>query len=32
MAYSSNGQQNDWENPEMIGYNKLPAQIGRAHV
>lgn len=25
IAFSSNGQQNDWENPEMIGKNKLPA-------
>ena len=25
MASLSLGQQNDWENPEMIGYNKLPA-------
>ena len=25
VALTSNGQQNDWENPEMIGYNKLPA-------
>ena len=25
IAITSYGQQNDWENQEMIGYNKLPA-------
>jgi len=25
MVSTMMGQQNDWENPEMIGYNKLPA-------
>ena len=25
VLFSGYSQQNDWENPEMIGYNKLPA-------
>ncbi|MCK5702186.1 MAG: hypothetical protein KAI29_13570, partial [Cyclobacteriaceae bacterium] len=25
IVYSGNSQQLDWENPEMIGQNKLPA-------